>query len=130
MFSDLKEIALFLIIYISITVIELMICYAVEFDPNIFLTCLVIIGNMLPSLFLASYIIDKNKKMKIFDLEEGDYFETHSGELFKVIPWSNSEIRNGTPEDRRKCLQIDTNETFQMTNLIVTKIDKNELSKN
>ena len=68
--------------------------------------------------------------MKIFDLEEGDYFTTHSGVLFKVVAWSNSEIRDGPPKDRRKCLMIKTNITYEMTNLIITKTDKNGNRKN
>ena len=52
MFKELKTLVLFIYIYIIITVIELMICYAIDWDPDIFKTSLAIVFNMAPIMIL------------------------------------------------------------------------------
>lgn len=61
MFKDLQTIVLFVFIYIIITVIELMICYAIDYDPYLERTYLVLILNMAPAGFITDYILPNDE---------------------------------------------------------------------
>lgn len=60
--------------------------------------------------------------MKLSQLKPGDFFLSDSGVKFKVLPFTQSELKRKVLNGRIKVLRIDTNKTYYLTEMIIRKI--------
>jgi hypothetical protein len=66
--------------------------------------------------------------MKLSKLKINDYFLSDSNLLFKVIPFTKSDIRLKKNIDRIKVLRMDIKKEYYFTNVIVRKWNTENLT--